>query len=140
MRKLKAGGYFNPKLIQQIIEEESDTQVITASSTVVNKAKGIVLLNGSGALTGLTLPAPTKDDIGREIQFINIAAQTAALAVTGMAFAAQDAFAFAAASATVIGPALVLKCVDTTPTGVARTAKWVVKSGAGFVAGTSAVT
>lgn len=136
MKQLQTGS----AELRDAVNHESTPQVITTTAQAISKRKGIVLLNPSGAITGVTLAAPVTAEIGLEMTIANISGQTAQVVVSGAAVAAQDTIAFAAASATVIGPVVTLKVVDTTPTGTTRTPKWVVTGAAGFVAGATAVT
>jgi len=122
------------------INRDSDSELIVANSVALDPRKGVSILQGAAGLTGLTLAAPSADQLGQDKVIANIAAQTAALVITGMAFATQDSLTFAVASATVIGPSLHLRVIDTTPGAAAGpTPKWLVIGAAGFVAGTTAV-
>lgn len=139
MRKLKAGQYHNPRLVAQIVDEETDVQIVTANSTALDKTKGVILINGSGGLTGLTLAAPTKNDVGREICIQNIGTGTAGLTITGMLRATQDAITFAAPVDAAAGPSITLRAINAAlPSGTASY-KWQVKGQAGFVAGTTSI-
>jgi hypothetical protein len=118
-----------------VINENSGMlpQRVTANSTALLPEKGVIILEGAAGLTGLTMRAPTLADIGREVEIYNIAAQTAGLVVTGMAFATADTYTIPVAGATVVGPSLVLKAINTTPQNTTPTPKWVVRSMNGVV-------
>lgn len=135
MQRLKGGS----RELRKKANQPFQPQLVTANGTALDKTKGTILLNGGAGLTGLTLAAPLITDLGVEVTITNIAAQTAALVVSGMAFATQDTFSFAAAAAAVIGPSVTLRCVNTAAVGAAATPRWIVVGAAGFVAGTTAV-
>lgn len=117
--------------VRTSINEQTDHQRIIANGTALDKTKGLILCDPQGAnLTGLTLAAPTVEDIGRVLTIVNQAgAFTAALLVTGMAFATQDSFTLAAPAANALGPVLLLECMNSTPQNAQPTPKWYVVGG-----------
>jgi hypothetical protein len=112
--------------VRSAINEQTDYQRIIANSTALDKTKGLIICDPQGAnLTGLTLAAPTVDDLGRVLKVINqLGAFTAAITVTGAMFATQDVFTLAAPAANALGPCLMLECVNSTPAAAQPTPKW----------------
>jgi hypothetical protein len=117
--------------LRSAINSGNTAELITANSTALSVAKGVSILNGGANLTGLSLAAPTASMEGFEKVITNIAAFTGALVVSGMARAAADSFVVAVAGDTVVGPSLVLKAVNVTPTATTKSMKWIVKSSLG---------
>lgn len=139
MAKTLATGSFQ---LRDSINTDNATEVIATTGAVTNAlslTKGVTILAPTGNTTGLTLAAPTSDMIGQTKTIANTTAFSAAVTVSGMAFATQDVFSFVAAAATVVGPSVTLKVVDVSATAGTITPKWVVVGAAGMVAGTSAV-
>ena len=99
---------------------------IIANDTALNPRKGISRLAGTGNLTGLTLAAPTIEGFEKEIT--NAVAFTAVVTVAGTDVAAANVFSFPVAGATVLGPTLMLKAINVTPTAATKSLKWSVRS------------
>jgi hypothetical protein len=123
------------------INADSDREVLVttgAVTTKVSNTKGTTILAPTGNTTGMTMDAPRPQDEGLVKTIVNTTAFSVVVTISGMAFAAQDAFTFVAAAANVVGPSLQLQAVNVSTTST-PSMKWAVIGAAGFVAGTSAV-